>query len=40
VKLGRQNPEMYEVLEGLRPGDRVVISRYVAFNDADELILR
>ncbi|MBP6313435.1 MAG: efflux RND transporter periplasmic adaptor subunit [Flavobacteriales bacterium] len=40
VKLGRQNPDMYEVLEGLKPGDRVVISRYSAFNDAEELIIQ
>lgn len=39
VKLGRQNPDMYEVLEGLVPGDRVVTSRYAPFNDADELII-
>ena len=40
VKLGRQNPDMYEVLEGLTPGDRVVTSRYVAFNNADELVIQ
>ncbi|HNA33197.1 MAG TPA: efflux RND transporter periplasmic adaptor subunit, partial [Flavobacteriales bacterium] len=40
VKLGRQNPDMYEVLEGLRPGDHVVTSRYAAFNDADELVIQ
>lgn len=40
VKLGRQNPDMYEVLEGLQPGDRVVTSRYAAYNDADELIIQ
>lgn len=40
VKLGRQNPDMYEVLEGLQVGDRVVTSRYAAFNDADELIIQ
>ncbi|QQR88253.1 MAG: efflux RND transporter periplasmic adaptor subunit [Flavobacteriales bacterium] len=39
VVLGRQNPDMYEVLEGLQSGDRVVTSRYAMFNDADELIL-
>ncbi|HRH37718.1 MAG TPA: HlyD family efflux transporter periplasmic adaptor subunit [Flavobacteriales bacterium] len=39
VKLGRQNPDMYEVLEGLQPGDRVVTSRYTPFNDADELLI-
>jgi HlyD family secretion protein len=40
VKLGRQNPDMYEVLEGLQVGDRVVTGRYAAFNDADELIIQ
>ncbi|MBK9699036.1 MAG: hypothetical protein IPO79_02875 [Flavobacteriales bacterium] len=40
VKLGRQNPDVYEVLEGLQPGERVVTSRYAAFNDADELIIQ
>ncbi len=40
VKLGRQNPDMYEVIEGLEVGDRVVTSRYAAFNDADELIIQ
>lgn len=40
VELGRQNPDMYEVLEGLIPGDRVITSRYAAFNDADELIIQ
>lgn len=39
VKLGRQNPDMYEVAEGLVPGDRVVTSRYNGFNNADELII-
>lgn len=39
VKLGRQNPDMYEVTEGLRAGDHVVISRYSAFNNADELMI-
>ncbi|HQV75858.1 MAG TPA: efflux RND transporter periplasmic adaptor subunit [Flavobacteriales bacterium] len=40
VQLGRQNPDQYEVLNGLQPGDRVVTSRYNAFNDADELIIQ
>ncbi len=39
VKLGRQNPDHYEVIEGLQEGDRVVTSRYAAFNDADELVI-
>lgn len=40
VKLGRQNPDMYEVLDGLKPGDRVITSRYNRFNNADELIIQ
>jgi HlyD family secretion protein len=38
IRLGRQNPRFVEVLEGLRPGDRIVTSSYEAFNDVDELV--
>lgn len=40
VRLGRQNPNYYEVLEGLRQGDVVVTSSYEHFGDKDELILQ
>lgn len=40
IKLGRQNPEYYEVLEGLQPGEAVVISSYELFGDADVLELK
>lgn len=40
VRIGRQNPQYYEVLEGLAPGDKVVISSYDAFGDKDELIIK
>lgn len=40
VRIGRQNPQYYEVLEGLAPGDRVIISSYDAFGDKDELIIK
>lgn len=40
VRIGRQNPQYYEVLEGLAPGDRVIISAYDAFGDKDELLLK
>lgn len=39
VKLGRQNPDRYEVIEGLQPNEQVIISRYEAFNNADELLI-
>ena len=35
IKLGRQNSEHYEVIDGLHPGDRVLISGYDAFGDAE-----
>lgn len=40
IRLGRQNPQNFEVLEGLAVGERVVVSGYDAFGDADRLVLR
>ena len=40
VRIGRQNPQYYEVLEGLAPGDKVIISSYDAFGDKDELLIK
>lgn len=39
VRIGRQNPQYYEVLEGVAPGDKVIISSYDAFGDKDELLI-
>jgi HlyD family secretion protein len=39
IKLGRQNPDYYEILEGLEPGEQVVTSKYSMFENADELII-
>ena len=39
IRLGRQNPEYYEVLEGLKPGDQVVTSSYESYDDMGELVL-
>jgi len=39
IRLGRQNPEVYEVLSGLAPGDRVITSTYGQLDDAEELVL-
>jgi len=39
IRLGQQNPRMFEVLEGLEPGDRVVTSSYDNFGDVDKLVL-
>ncbi len=40
IKVGRQNPNYYEVLDGLGPGDVVIVSSYDNFGDKDELILK
>ncbi|WP_066830538.1 efflux RND transporter periplasmic adaptor subunit [Rufibacter ruber] len=40
IRLGRQNPEYYEVLSGLKPGEQVITSSYDTFNDKDRLELK
>ena len=40
IRLGRQNPQHYEVLEGLEPGERVVTSGYEAFKDNEVLVIK
>ncbi|MOA26831.1 hypothetical protein D3C78_1476570 [compost metagenome] len=37
IQLGRQNPDYYEVLGGLKPGDKVVTSSYDNYGDIQEL---
>ena len=40
IRLGRKNSENYEVVEGLKPGDRVVTSSYENFGDNEILVLK
>jgi HlyD family secretion protein len=40
IQLGRQNPDFYEVLSGLKPGDKVVTSSYENYGDMQELVLK
>lgn len=40
IRIGRQNPRYYEVLEGLQPGEKVIVSGYDNFGDVDQLILK
>lgn len=40
IRLGRQNPEYYEVLEGLTPGEQVIVSSYDAYRNMDRLELK
>ena len=39
IRIGRQNPTYYEILEGLSPGEQVVISGYESYKATDELKL-
>ncbi|HTN36924.1 MAG TPA: HlyD family efflux transporter periplasmic adaptor subunit [Arachidicoccus sp.] len=39
LQLGGQNPDYYEVLKGLKPGDKVVTSSYDNFGDNETLII-
>ena len=40
IRLGRQNPQFFEVLEGLNPGEKVITSSYENFGDMERLVLK
>lgn len=40
IRIGRQNTSHYELLEGLEPGEQVIISSYDSFGGKDKLIFR
>ncbi len=40
IRIGRQNPQYYEVTEGLEAGEKVIISGYDSFGAKDELIIK
>lgn len=40
IRLGSQNTEYYEVLDGLKPGDKVITSSYDNYGDIRELVLK
>ncbi len=40
IRIGRQNPQYYEVLEGLEPGEKVITSGYDSFGENEVLILQ
>lgn len=40
IKVNRYNPDFYEVLEGLEPGERVITSGYESFGNMERLILK
>jgi HlyD family secretion protein len=40
IQLGRQNPSYYEVVDGLTPGDVVIVSSYENYGNKDILVLQ
>ncbi|MFN2374552.1 MAG: efflux RND transporter periplasmic adaptor subunit [Cyclonatronaceae bacterium] len=40
VRLGRQNPQFFEVIDGLQPGERVITSSYDIFGENERLVLK
>lgn len=40
IRINRQNTNYYEVMEGLQPGENVIVSSYDSFGSKDKLIFR
>ena len=40
LTIGRQNPQQYEVTDGLQPGDWVITTGYSNFGEAEELVIK
>jgi len=40
IKIGRQNTNFYEVMEGLEPGEQVIISSYDSFGGKEKLVFK
>ena len=40
ISIARQNPQYYEVTDGLEPGERVITSGYEAFKDNEVLVIK
>jgi HlyD family secretion protein len=40
ISIGRKNPKYYEVLDGLKPGEKVIVSGYETFGKNEKLILK
>ena len=40
IQLGNQNPDNYEVLQGLKPGDKVITNSYENYGNIQELVLK
>jgi HlyD family secretion protein len=40
IRIGEQNPMYYEILDGLQPGEKVIVSNYESFGDNEKLVFK
>lgn len=40
IRIGKKNPQYYEILEGLQPGEKVITSSYDLFGDNDKIVFK
>lgn len=40
IEIGRQNPMQYEIISGLKSGDKVIVSGYANFGEIDEIVIK
>lgn len=40
IRIGKQNSRFYEVLEGLKPGEKIITSNYDNFGNAERIVLK
>lgn len=40
IRIGKQNPQFYEVMEGLKAGEKVITSSYDLFGDNDKIVFK
>ncbi len=40
IEIGRQNPQQYEIISGLEPGDKIIVSGYEKLGEVEELEIK
>lgn len=40
IRIGKQNPKFYEIIEGLEEGESIITSSYETFGDAEKIVFR
>ncbi len=40
IKIGKQNPQFYEIVEGLQEGESIITSSYETFGDAEKIVFK